>query len=129
MQKIILSLFLLFIFQTGKAQFLMDMIDTTSELAKSILSVSKRFDNVRLGGYIQPQFQVAGSRGSKSFDGGDFPVNVNNRFMLRRGRIRVDYIHLNPTDNLSVQFVFQFDGTERGVFIRDFWGRIFENKF
>ena len=29
----------------------------------------------------------------------------------------------------SVQFVFQFDGTERGVNIRDFWGRIFENKW
>ena len=29
----------------------------------------------------------------------------------------------------SVQFVFQFDGSERGVFIRDFWGRVFENKF
>jgi hypothetical protein len=25
--------------------------------------------------------------------------------------------------------VFQFDGTERGVFIRDFWGRVFENKW
>ncbi len=49
--------------------------------------------------------------------------------MLRRGRIRFDYIHYNKSDKPSVQFVFQFDGTERGVFIRDFWGRIFENKF
>jgi hypothetical protein len=49
--------------------------------------------------------------------------------MLRRGRIRFDYIHFNLNNKPSIQFVFQFDGTERGVFIRDFWGRIFENKY
>lgn len=107
----------------------MDMIDTTTEVGKSVLSVSKRFDNIRIGGYIQPQFQLAQQKGIKSYAGGDFAPNVNNRFMLRRGRIRFDYVHYNTDKKASVQFVFQFDGTERGVFIRDFWGRIFENKF
>lgn len=123
-----LLFFMLLCGQT-KAQFLMDMIDTSSNLGKSVLSVSKRFDNVRIGGYIQPQFQVIQQKGAKSYNGGDFPVNVNNRYMLRRGRIRFDYVHFNFDNKPSVQFVFQFDGTERGVFIRDFWGRIFENKF
>jgi len=113
----------------AKAQFLMDLIDTTKDLGKSVLSISKRFDNIRIGGYIQPQFQLADSKGAKSFSGGDFAPNVNNRFMLRRGRIRFDYIHFNKDIKPSIQFVFQFDGTERGVFIRDFWGRIFENKY
>ena len=54
---------------------------------------------------------------------------VNSRFMLRRGRLRLDYAHMNPNDQISLYFVFQFDGSERGVFIRDFWGRIFENKW
>ncbi|HEV8080241.1 MAG TPA: porin [Chitinophagaceae bacterium] len=122
---------LLFLITTyvAKAQFLMDLIDTTTDMGKSVLSVSKRFDNIRIGGYIQPQFQLAESKGAKSFSGGDFAPNVNNRFMLRRGRIRFDYIHFNKNIKPSVQFVFQFDGTERGVFIRDFWGRIFENKY
>lgn len=105
------------------------MIDTTSSLGKSVLSVSKRFDNIRIGGYMQPQFQVIQQKGAKSFNGGDFAPNVNNRFMLRRGRIRFDYVHFNTNDKPSVQFVFQFDGSERGVFIRDFWGRVFENRF
>lgn len=48
--------------------------------------------------------------------------------MLRRGRLRVEYIHLNKNDQPSVQFLFQIDGTERGVVTRDFWGRILENK-
>ncbi|MBA2562618.1 MAG: porin [Chitinophagaceae bacterium] len=107
----------------------MDMIDTTTDIGKSVLSVSKRFDNIRIGGYIQPQFQAVQKKGAKTFSGGDFATNVNNRFMLRRGRIRFDYIHFNQKNKPSIQFVFQFDGTERGVFIRDFWGRIFENNY
>lgn len=121
--------FLLFIHPSAKSQFLMDMIDTTTDVGKSILDVSKRFDNIRISGYIQPQFQVAQTKGVKSFNGGDFAPNVNNRFMLRRGRIRFDYIFFDSSNKPSVQFVFQFDGTERGVAIRDFWGRVYENKF
>lgn len=113
----------------ARAQFLMDMVDTTKEMGKGMLSIYKKFDHIRIGGYIQPQFQMAQEKGAKSFDGGDFPMNVNNRFMIRRGRIRFDYIHFAERKGPSVQFVFQFDGTERGVFIRDFWGRIFENKY
>ncbi|MEP6926424.1 MAG: porin, partial [Ginsengibacter sp.] len=128
MRTFLVVLFSLFIIQS-KAQFLMDMVDTTTEVGRSVLSVSQRYDHIRIGGYIQPQFQLAQQKGAKSYIGGDFAPNVNNRFMLRRGRIRFDYVHFNKNDKASVQFVFQFDGTERGVFIRDFWGRLFENKF
>jgi hypothetical protein len=107
----------------------MDMVDTSKEMGKSMLSIYKKFDNIKIGGYLQPQFQAAQEKGAKSFDGGDFSTNINNRFMLRRGRIRFDYIHFAENKGPSIQFVFQFDGTERGVFIRDFWGRIFENKY
>jgi hypothetical protein len=89
----------------------------------------KKFDHFYFTGYPQPQYQVVQQKGAKSFSGGDFAPNVNNRFMLRRGRLRFDYAHMNADDQLSLYFVFQFDGTERGVFIRDFWGRVFENKW
>lgn len=127
--KILLTIVFSLVIFHSRAQFLMDMVDTTTETGKSVLSVSQRFTNIRISGYMQPQFQVAGEEGAKSYIGGDFAPNVNNRFMLRRGRIRFDYIRFNKTNKASIQFVFQFDGTERGVFIRDFWGRIFENKF
>ncbi len=128
MRFILLAVFSLLIFHC-QSQFLMDMVDTTKDIGKSVLSVSQRFDHIRLGGYIQPQFQFAEQKGAKSYIGGDFPPNVNNRFMLRRGRIRFEYVRFNKTNKASVQFVFQFDGSERGVFIRDFWGRVFENKY
>jgi hypothetical protein len=89
----------------------------------------KKYDALRFSGYIQPQFQYAGSKGAKSFAGGDFPAAVNNRFMLRRGRLRLDYERYSKDNMPIVQFAFQFDGTERGVFIRDFYGRFFENKW
>jgi hypothetical protein len=112
-----------------KAQYLMDMIDTTKESGKGLLSLYKRFDHIRIGGYIQPQFQYSTQKGAKSFEGGDFGTNVNNRFLLRRARVRFEYVHFAEKSGPSVQFVFQFDGTERGVFARDFWGRVFENKY
>ena len=129
MGLIVTGFFILGTTQTLKAQFLMDMIDTTKDMGKGLLSLYKKYDRIRIGGYIQPQFQWAESKGAHSFDGGDFPANVNNRFSIRRGRIRFDYIHFSENTKPSVQFVFQFDGTERGVFIRDFWGRILENNF
>ncbi|MBS0028698.1 porin [Chitinophaga sp. 22321] len=114
---------------TVRAQFLMDMIDTTSELGKGMISLYQKYDALRFSGYIQPQFQAAQSKGAGSYAGGDFGAAVNNRFTLRRGRIRVDYERFNKHDMPVIQFAFQFDGSERGVFIRDFYGRFFENRF
>jgi hypothetical protein len=78
---------------------------------------------------MQPQYQVVSEEGADTYSGGDFPPHSNNRFMLRRGRIRFEYARFNKNDKPAAQFVFQFDGTERGVFIRDFWGRAFENSW
>ena len=104
------------------------MLDTTKEAGKGLLNIYKKFDHLRIGGYVQPQFQIAESKGTKSFEGGDFAANVSNRFMLRRSRIRIDYLHLNDQNNPGLQIVFQFDATERGFTVRDMWGRLFENK-
>jgi hypothetical protein len=41
----------------------------------------------------------------------------------------MDYTMLTKNDLPSVAFAFQFDVTERGVQIRDFYGKIYENKF
>jgi len=104
----------------------MDVIDTTKEIGRALPGA--RLDHIRISGYMQPQYQVASDTGISSFNGGDFPSNSNNRFMLRRGRIRFDYARTYPDGRNRFQFVFQFDGTERGVFIRDFWGRYWEHK-
>ncbi len=109
-------------------RFLTDMMDTTTTVGKGIYPIYQEYDRLRFGGYMQPQFQWAEDKGVKNFSGGDFLPNSNNRFMLRRGRIRVDYAHFNQNHQPLAYFAFQFDGTERGVNIRDFWGRFYENK-
>ena len=118
-----------FFFSRAKAQFLMDMVDTTKEMGKGLLDIYKNYNRIHIGGYIQPQYQVASQPGIKSYNGGDFSTYSDSRFMLRRGRIRFDYIRYAKNNMPSLQFVFQFDGTERGVVIRDFWGRIFDTKY
>jgi hypothetical protein len=117
-------------YQSSDAQFLMDMIDTSKQMGKGFLGIYQKLNGIRLSGYLQPQYQIASAEGISSFEGGDFNAHTNNRFTLRRGRFRIDYIHFSekPTGP-SVQLVFQFDGTERGFFTRDFWGRILENKW
>jgi predicted porin len=115
--------------QFAEAQFLMDMIDTSTDMGKGMLNLYSRFDRLRLSGYIQPQFQVAESKGARTFEGGDFAPNANSRFMLRRARVRIDYVRSNKNLQPSMQFVFQFDANERGFTVRDVWARLFENKW
>lgn len=109
------------------AQYLMDMVDTSKETGRGLLALYKKFDHLKIGAYIQPQYQVAQSKGIKSFEGGDFAATVSNRFMLRRSRLRIDYVHFSEGKKPSVQIVFQFDANERQFTVRDVWGRIFEN--
>lgn len=129
MKKITFIILSQFLISVSYAQFLMDMVDTTTETGKGILSVYKKFDHLRFSGYIQPQFQIASEKGVKSFEGGDFAPRVSNRFMLRRSRIRIDFVHFDKENAAGVQFVFQFDANERNFTVRDVWGRIFENKY
>ncbi len=126
--QIIPFLFVFISFQ-GHTQFLMDMVDTTKDMGRGMVDIYKNLNHIRIGGYIQPQYQVASEPGSPSYIGGDFPKNTDSRFMLRRGRLRFDYVRYTEYNRPSLQFVFQFDGTERGVFIRDFWGRCFDTKY
>lgn len=128
MKRLLAVLYLTLIQQMAMGQYLMDVIDTTKELGKANSRALDRFNHIRISGYMQPQYQIASEKGASSYSGGDFAPQSSNRFMLRRGRLRFDYALTDNENRNRLQFVFQFDGTERGVFIRDFWGRYWENK-
>jgi hypothetical protein len=49
--------------------------------------------------------------------------------MLRRSRLKIEYVHFEATTKPNIQIVFQIDANERGFTLRDMWGRIFENKY
>jgi len=78
---------------------------------------------------MQPQFQVAQSKGAGSYEGGNFSEFSNSRFMLRRARLKFDYVlPAKEKDFPKALFTFQFDATERGVFVRDMFLRVYEPK-
>ena len=89
---------------------------------------SGQSNRLEISGYFQPQLQVASAKGVKTYSGGDFKIHSNNRFMLRRSRIKLDFVHLNMKEKPSVRFIFQLDATERGVSIKDMYGKVFDNK-
>ncbi|MBK8712749.1 MAG: hypothetical protein IPL97_12885 [Niastella sp.] len=90
---------------------------------------SKKKEGLILSGYIQPQFQFAQQKGVTTVEGGDFADGVSNRFMLRRSRVKVEYILNGLQKNPGMHFAFQFDANERGFNIKDIWGRIQENNW
>ncbi len=69
--KVRFSFYILFCFVVGmlvwqpvKAQFLVDMIDTTSTVEKGLWAIYRENDHLQISGYLQPQFQVAQSKGA-----------------------------------------------------------------
>lgn len=125
------ALFILIMVWAGSAsaqRYLSDY-DSTLFLRDTVSRVVKRFENLHFSGYIQPQFQIASAKGVPSYNGGPFQPNANNRFMLRRARIKVDYILPNREENYpQALFTFQIDATERGVVVRDMFAKVFEPK-
>jgi len=100
-----------------------------TSFVRELYIMKNKFQSLSFTGYIQIQYQRAGSIGISSYNGGDFPERSDNRFMIRRGRFRLDYERKTEEGFYRYNFALQFDGTEKGVNIRDMFGRIYENKW
>ncbi len=87
-----------------------DTIYPILEKAQSDLAILNR---LKISSYIQTQFQKADTAGIESFAGGNFGAGIDNRFAVRRGRVKFTY------DYAFSQFVLQMDVTEKGVGIKD----------
>ena len=97
--------------QPGDLNQAVDTLNTKIENVKSDLDLLKK---LKISGYIQAQWQLADSAGQLSpFSAGNFPKNSDNRFMIRRGRVKFAY------EGKLTQFVLQIDATEKGVSLKD----------
>lgn len=124
-----LSLILSNIFISSYSQrYLSDLDSSLLYLNDTVRPILKRFENLQFSGYMQPQFQVADTQGAKSYNGGDFPPFSKSRFMLRRARIKLDYLLTTKDRYPQALFTFQVDATERGVNVRDMFLRLYETK-
>lgn len=114
--------------QVSGQRYLADF-DSTLFMRDTLRPFLKRLENLHFGGYIQPQYQVAQTKGAPSYNGGNFSEFSSSRFMLRRARIKLDYIlPANEGRIPKVLFTFQIDATERGVNVRDMFVRLYEPK-
>ena len=76
--------------------------------------------DIKITGYIQTQYQRAQSAGINSFSGGDFSTNSRDRFLIRRGRIKID-----RADKYS-SIVMQLDATQGGVQLMDAFIQLYQ---
>ena len=101
-----------------------EMKKTLEEIQQSTDEYTGYVDDLRkikFSGYLQPQFRVANLEGtSASVSGGDFPTDVNKEFELRRGRVKLQY------SDMLTKFVFQIDGRQSGIIVKDAYGAITE---
>ena len=119
----------MFISTKGSSQRYLAELDSSLFIKDTVRPFLKRFENLRFTGYIQPQFQVAESKGAKSYAGGDFSQYSNSRFMLRRARVKLDYFVTDAKNKWArALFSFQVDATERGVNVRDMFIRLYDGK-
>jgi len=77
-------------------------------MIKNDVAFLKKF---KFSGYMQGQFQVAQKAGTATYDGGNFASTTDKRFMMRRARLKLNYIGNNS------EFVFQFDASDNGNYI------------
>ncbi|MDQ3002807.1 MAG: hypothetical protein M3Y08_16285 [Fibrobacterota bacterium] len=75
---------------------------------------------IKLSGYVQAQWQYADSMGIRTIAGGNFPVNSQQRFQVRRGRLKTTY------ETTTSRYVLQFDVIPSGLSIKDAYATIME---
>jgi len=109
-----LSFLLLAIAGTARAQDAeLTPLDTVTANVQKLNSAMSILQRLKISGYLQAQYQIIETPGAKSFAGGDFPAASDNRFMVRRGRIKFAY------DAKLTKYVIQIDVSEKGVNIKD----------
>ena len=125
---VLLLIFTMFYSQFAYSQRYLTDLDSSFFIRDTVRPVIKRYENLNISGYMQPQFQVASSDGAASFEGGNFSQYSRSRFMLRRARFKLDYLLRTESRYPRAQFTFQLDATERGVIVRDMFVRLFETR-
>jgi hypothetical protein len=118
----------LFLTLAGSGQRYLADLDSSLFIRDTLRPFLRSFGNLRITGYMQPQFQVAQSDGTQSYAGGNFSQFSRSRFMLRRARIKIDYLLSTKQNFPKALFTFQIDATERGVIVRDMFVRLYETR-
>ncbi len=109
---------------SASAQLTADSVNRRVDRLEKVLNILREF---RISSYIQPQFQRIDTNGAATYNGGDFAAHAQNRFILRRARLKVQFDHILPRKGFRIiETAFQFDITEKGFTVRDLYGRVID---
>ena len=116
----ILMCLFLFKGQKGYSQDIqMSKEDSIANVLQGVKNDVDILKKLKITGYVQFQWQKGDTiGGAAGFAGGNFPAATDNRFKLRRGRIKFLY-----GDDFN-QFVMQFDVTEGGFATKDMYAKL-----
>jgi hypothetical protein len=96
-------------------------IEGVQESAAEYRGYVNELRKIKITGLLHAQYRNTDLEGTlASYSGGNFPANVNKAFELRRGRIKIQY------DDVLTRFVFQIDGRQTGITVKDAYAAITE---
>lgn len=93
-------------------------LDGLNETFLETKATVDKLSKIKLSGYVQPQWQHADSAGIASIAGGSFPAGTNQRFQVRRGRLKTTY-ETTTNSALTSRYVLQIDVIPTGVTLKD----------
>jgi phosphate-selective porin len=98
--------------------------DTLAPIVKENQADLKKLKKIKISGFIQGQYQKAESKGIETTSGDNFPANIDQKFSIRRGRLKTTY-----SGKMSEAGI-QFDVTlEKGVNIKEAYYKFTEPVF
>jgi len=108
------------------AQTRLDTISTEVVEIKKKQTAMDWLKKFNLSSYVQMQWQHVDTSGAKSYGGGDFPAQSNNRFRIRRGRIKLEFEHRGAKGVVNYYATSQINFNETGVTFIEAWGKVTE---
>jgi hypothetical protein len=95
-------------------------VESLNESYLETKSTVDKLAKIKVSGYIQAQWQYADSNGQPSIAGGNFAPLTNQRFQLRRARLKTQY------ESATSRYVLQFDVAQTGLAIKDAYVTLME---
>lgn len=121
LQVIVTCALVFLVAQSNGQEAPVNPIDTLSQKIESIESDLSLIKKIKLSGYIQAQYQKADTAGISSVSGDDFGAAIDQRFNIRRGRIKT--VYTGKASEIGIQL----DVTEKGVGLKEAYFKVRES--
>lgn len=124
MRKFLQGLFFLFLSMNMFAQSKIDTLTADVNDIKKKQTALEWLKKFNLSAYVQMQYQHADTVGAKSYAGGDFGAQSNDRFKIRRGRIKLEFEHKGNKGVVNYYATAQINFNETGLNFIEAYGRV-----